>query len=529
MRQLLSIGNMIAVASLMAISTTSIFLTPTFARQRTRSLVQPNERLQHAVNDIYRNPKVAEQELQKLSSPTAKAYLAFLYMSHKTTLPQPQRKIDSLIRHAIAQVPDKSLLADIDDKDIHCTTMEKLLRYLRFITEADETATVTPPIRIFKQYPDACMSAFAAYYYSSRERALPFELKTVDDIGSISAVKAVFADIDKINGNEDQLTNGTMVYGFYRQQALARLKASLAPQLCFKEMNCATGKRDYKNFSDFIEHWSTQELYNRKNWLALQRDTDKAVAPLAAHYSKHFHLSAVVARKYAEATLKSDVVSWLGSFSQSEATEEINMPIYKVFAPHADSIADLKKRIGQRVMSKPELAEALRLQTLNGGNLEIIDWLLQLGAPVAGGMEPPLFSAVERPEVVALLIKAGANVNETNVIGKTALIQAAQYNALPTIKGLIAAGADINHKMINTDQVNNADPDAPSYVSYSVGRRSALMYAAGFADSSTIDYLVSKGADKTARDSEGWKPAKFLSWNKRISKADTVRMTKELH
>ncbi len=48
----------------------------------------------------------------------------------------------------------------------------------------------------------------------------------------------------------------------------------------------AEGKQEYKSLSDFLQHWSMQELYNRKNYLALQRDTERAEAPLAAHYSK---------------------------------------------------------------------------------------------------------------------------------------------------------------------------------------------------------------------------------------------------
>ena len=40
--------------------------------------------LQEAVDLIDKNPKQAEQELLTMSRPTAKVYLAYLYMSNKT-------------------------------------------------------------------------------------------------------------------------------------------------------------------------------------------------------------------------------------------------------------------------------------------------------------------------------------------------------------------------------------------------------------------------------------------------------------
>jgi hypothetical protein len=517
----------IALASAIAFTGVSIFSPPTFAQKVKKGSVDTGKRLQRAVDDIYKNPVVAEQELKRLYSPPAKAYLAFLYLSHKSTFPQSQRKINPLIRQAIAQMPNQSDLANLDATNLPGTSMEKLLIDLRFISEADRSDTVTPPNRMFEQYPKACINAFAAYYFSSQERALPFELNHADDIATIPAVKAVLTDISNINGCENQTTNGTMVYGSYRNQILERLKASLAPQLYSQEMNSAAGKREYKSFSDFIQHWSMQELYNRENYLALQRDTERAIAPLAAHYSKRFHLPATMARNYAEAVLKGYTVSYLGRFCHWQSAEAINMPIYKVFAPHADTIDDLKRKIGQREMTKPELAEALRLQIINGGNLEIIDWLLKSGAPVSGGTESPLFIAVERPEVVAALLKGGADANEANLVGKTALIQAVQYNALATVKELLSEGADINHTMANAEKIHGTDKDL-IYSSYQIGGRTTLMYAAAFAESATIDYLVKKGADRKAKDTKGWTPAQFLTWNTRISKADKARLQKEL-
>ena len=516
----------------MASATFAICSTPAFAgetHEHRHVAVNPYARLQRAVDDIYINPTLAEQELKTFSNPTAKAYLAFLYFDNKSKFPDKQKDIKPLLRRAVAQVPDKAAMPGLETKTLKCKSTKDVLNYLRWICEADSRGEITPPNLIFIDHPEACADAFAAYYYSSREAALPFNLSKFEDIQSIPAVAKVTSDINAINGQEDQVSNGTMVYGNYRQQQLELIKASLAPQLYYEKKPSAESKQADAEFQSFLKNWADTELYNHKEYEVLKADTRKAVAPLAAHYIKRLHITQSLANKYAEAVLQGFTMSYLGRYSHSQLAETISLPIYKVFSVHAESVDELKKRIGLRKMTKDELAEALRLQILNGGNLEIIQWLLKLGAPVSGGAEPPLFTAVDRPDVAAALIEAGADVNETNKIGKTALMQAAQYNDLATIKQLIAHGADVNKKMVDSEAGQNAEySGGPLYFSYHVGGRTALMYAAGFGDAITINYLVSSGADKKAKDSEESKPAKFLAWNKSFSKVERAKLAKEL-
>ena len=133
-----------------------------------------------------------------------------------------------------------------------------------------------------------------------------------------------------------------------------------------------------------------------------------------------------------------------------------------------------------------------------------------------------------RPEVVSALLKAGADANEINTVGKTALIQAAQFNAGDTIKLLVAAGADVNHSMVKADAKEAQDANATCEFNYTVGSRTPLMYAAAFSDSANISYLLSKGSDKSAVDSNGKKARNYLSWNKKLSKADSDQLLQTL-
>jgi hypothetical protein len=54
------------------------------------------------------------------------------------------------------------------------------------------------------------------------------------------------------------------------------------------------------------------------------------------------------------------------------------------------------------------------------------------------------------------------------------------------------------------------------------------MYACAFSDYPTIMYLVDKGADKKALDSDKHKAVTFLSWNKRLTKAEKQKLEHSL-
>ena len=53
----------------------------------------------------------------------------------------------------------------------------------------------------------------------------------------------------------------------------------------------------------------------------------------------------------------------------------------------------------------------------------------------------------ENPEILSALLRAGADLNAKNKVGKTPLMYAAQYSKNPeVIKALLEAGAEVNTK-----------------------------------------------------------------------------------
>ena len=525
MNQWIKASNSILLASVMSLSQ-----LPGQCRADGPPTLNKNQanRLQHAVDAIYVRPKAAEQELKHLPGPTAKAYLAFIYMSRKVALPQAGKKVDSLMHAALTELPSGAPIGDIDAKQwVHYTKMEMLLRALRFISEVD--GDVKTPTKIFEQYPEACLKAFAAQYYSSMERADTFELSKSDNIFNIPQVKNFTDTVSKMYGDPGPGFFGTMMYGVYRQQRMASLEASLAPQVYLQELNKADGKVQYETLTDFLQMWANQELWNQHIYAQFKRESDEAIKPLAEHYRRRFNVPAQTARNYAQAALQGYSLVWLDNYSHSTAKESESTVIYKTFSTPGLTLDGVKQKIGQRILTAPELEQALHLAILCGGSLEMIDWLIKDGALLTGGIESPLFSSVTRSDVAALLIKAGADVNEANPLGKTPLIQASQYDALATIKKLLESGADVNHKMLKSGDELPASVTSDPNFNYRTGSRTALMYAAAFSSAPTIEYLISKGADKQAVDSAGWKVVKFLDWNNNLSEVERQRMKQILN
>lgn len=114
--------------------------------------------------------------------------------------------------------------------------------------------------------------------------------------------------------------------------------------------------------------------------------------------------------------------------------------------------------------------------------------------PMADYTEPPtasfwpsvyLFLAPKpEPQVLAILLAAGANPNAADFEGATPLMYAAESATPEVLRALLAAGADLNAQ------------DARG--------RTALMYAADHCQTESAQLLVQRGADVTRKDINGY-------------------------
>jgi uncharacterized protein YecT (DUF1311 family) len=119
-----------------------------------------------------------------------------------------------------------------------------------------------------------------------------------------------------------------------------------------------------------------------------------------------------------------------------------------------------------------------------------------------------LLDAVEWTYGLDRLIALGADPNAANHFGKSALMMAAHFNRIDSVRKLLKAGAKVN---LLTNEGDGYDTHLTR------ANRTALMYAAENAGVEVIKALVDAGADKSAVDSRGNGMSFYLANNPRFT------------
>jgi ankyrin repeat protein len=117
---------------------------------------------------------------------------------------------------------------------------------------------------------------------------------------------------------------------------------------------------------------------------------------------------------------------------------------------------------------------------------------------------------------VSLLLKAGADPNESNAWAKTPLMAAAQADQPEAARLLLERGADPEAVTIPW----NAVEGGVEMFAIHTGGRTALMYAAAHADPALISLLLDRGARPQDRDSSGRRACDYLADNPALTDTD---------
>ena len=137
------------------------------------------------------------------------------------------------------------------------------------------------------------------------------------------------------------------------------------------------------------------------------------------------------------------------------------------------------------------------------------------GTVGAVSVEPMLFYALEHPDEVRALLDGGADINEGNAFGKTALMYAAHYDLADTVTLLLGHGADVTKRT----NARNADDTSIQFDS-----RTALMYAAENASERVIRALIEAGSDACAIDTGNRDVWSYVQRSRRLSNDDRARV-----
>lgn len=505
----------------LALSASMLFLQPLSAN----AAADEEDRFKAAMKLFDSNPVQADKQLQALNSSSAKVFRAYLYFIKKVPAPGPE-SVDKLMNEAIAHAKDKNSLGDIDtSQKYHYKNLELLLQHLRFITDADGMPQI--PASIFRYYPIAAFKAFGPAWGSSRDGWLNVQEQPDLDVTKLPDVAEFLDLLNELCGIPNDTCSGTIRYTYYRTQALAVMKASLGPTMFLPGSKAATADID-PDLNDFMDEWSNHELWNKVKYKQYMLLKGKAQQALEKYYAKRLQLTPEKAAECSKNATETIAAGYLNQYSHSTMKESRERPVYKLCTNPKVTVAALDDNFKEKP-SPQDISDGLTYCILNDADVSTINWFIAKGAPLASGPETPLFSAVLRPEVVDLLIKSGAKANEANSVGKTALFQAAQFDALETAKRLISAGLKPTQSMVKLDSAAAAEANSSCIYNYSVGSRTPLHYAAMFASAPLIEYLVEQGADVSAKDSSGATAETMIAKNKNLSQAEREKLKMVLH
>lgn len=495
------------------------------SRAAAPSAATKDKQLAAALKLIEKNPALAETKLRALNTPTSKAFRAYLYFANKVKVPNKNVLVDQLMNSAIRTVPDVSALDEISQtQKHHYKDMTTLLTHLRFITDGDRGPEI--PNCVFREYPEAAFKAFESHWGSSRDGFLSVEPYPSLDVDKIREVKEFTALLTQLFGNENSMCSGTIRYLYFRKQSLAEMQASLGPSLFMPGSKSKIVEYD-PLLSDFMEKWSNEELWNKVKYKEYMLLKGRAVVALSRAYTER-KMTKERAEECAKNAIEAISVAYLSNYSKSDVEDALKRPIYKSCIRPKVTGAELEKALGSAELSKNDLSDGLRFCILNNADISAIEWLIAKGAPLDGFRESLLFSSVLYPEAMDVFLKGGVDVQEANEIGKTAIFQAAQHNALEAVKKLHKAGADLNKPLVAIDSEKAESANSSCVYNYSVGSRTPLHYACMFAGLPVIQYFIENGADTKAKDSSGATAQTMIKDNKNLSAADKDELTKKL-
>lgn len=462
-----------------------------------------------ALDEMATHPQQAAPILEHYAHVDALGELDYALFLHSFEPRTPAR--DATIRALQADLQKKAMASPGKVSDFPPTpydgTDASLLNIIRLASETgvadSDSAFYAIPCAVLTARP-ALTAATDEYWGSNRDNFMPrsgcqwgrggtisgFPGKTVDAFETAST---------EADGNFIASYEGSMVYGLEATQNASNQQMRLNPRAFLPAPNL-----DYP-----YQVWGYTSLNNYIVSLRLRKLYLAAHDQLATYYRKHMQLDDNDNNQAAKAALFA--VTWGANCGGVVPTTSLR----KMLLEHAP-LHDIEHQLrGRPVGAVDNDASASRIETMlqeDNFNSPLLAQQLYGSSADApeidacakyAGLDPLLLVAVDDPSAFGLVLQHEPNVNVHNAIGKTALMEAAQFNQLAIVDLLLT-----HHARINATLWGSQNP----YMGAQLGddARTALMYAAANGSLDLIKALLDAGADPYQADTKGRRAIDYL-------------------
>lgn len=451
--------------------------TPPIARLPRGSESPPPGSRDAALAEMRTHPRQAARILKHRSNVDAQGKLDYVLFLHTFEPETPTRDAtiramqSDLYKKAMAR-PDKIFdfpLTPYDGSD------DSLLNIIRLASEAGLTnsGNYSVPCPILTAHP-RLIAATQATYGSTRDNFMPRSDCSDRDYARMGfpakAVIAFEAASTQADGNFIGTFQGTMVYGLETAQNAVNTSIRLNP----RGILSLTKEYPSTSFDYPYQVWGYTSLNNYVVSLRMRKLYLAARDQLATYYRKHMQLNRADSKSAAKAAL------FQATFGGNCGGDVPAKSLRRMLLEHA-SLQDINQQL-----STGDDAGASELAACSQ----------------YAGLDPLLLVAVADPPAFSLVMQHEPDINKRNAIGKTALMEAAQFDQ-PGIVGLLLE----HHASVNATTWGNQDGPEPPLGN---DARTALMYAAANGSLKLIKALLAAGADPYQADTKGYRAIDYL-------------------
>ncbi|WP_158621182.1 ankyrin repeat domain-containing protein [Dyella dinghuensis] len=429
----------------------------------------PNPR-EVAIASMAMHPDAADPVLKQAAEKDLRGELDYALFLHAFRPHTPAR--DAQIQHLLDDIQGKSYVHQKPTGEFPITAYDgsddSLVPRIILASMGEDRSVFQYAIPCdVLQARHALVAATQARYGSNMDNFLP--RSGCDEAGDpdgypAEAVATFREDAANADGHFIDNFGGSMVYGFEKEQAFTETAMKVDPASFLLPVVANVQNYPYQN-------WGYLGLNNYRTSLRLIAEFETARRKLADYYVT-MHMSHEQGMQAARNGLFSLVFGGDCGQSMPDTSPRV------LLLEHAPLLA---------------IQEAL--------DKHDNDDELLAGCTRFGGIDPLLLIAAgSYPEALDLLLAHGSTVNDVNPIGKTALMEAAQFNQAQSVQFLLQHDANPNATtwQANDDALLHHDA------------RTALMYAAANASLATIKLLLVSGADPYQTDSKGFRAIDYL-------------------